>query len=99
MADGDAATVTLSGLPSGLSYAAGQVQGTVAANATVQVYTVTISADDGVNSPVTETFTIAVTEPGQTPPADQTPPTVTISGPTAPQRGRVLTCVSPSPSR
>ena len=86
-ADGDAVAVTVTGLPSGLSYASGQVQGTVAADAAAQAYTVTVTADDGVNSAVTEAFTITVTEPGQTPPADRTPPTVTISGPTAPQRG------------
>ena len=89
-ADGDAATVTVTGLLSGLSYTNGQVQGTVADDAAAQAYTVTISADDGVNSAVTETFTITVTEPGQTPPADQQPPTVTISGPTAPQRGTFI---------
>ena len=66
-ADGDAATVTLSGLPSGLSYASGQVQGTVAADAAAQAHTVTIEADDGVNAAVTETFTITVTEGGAGP--------------------------------
>ena len=86
-ADGDTVTVTVTGLPSGLSYTSDQVQGTVAASATAQAYTATISADDGVNAAVTATFTISVTEPDQTPPADQTSPTVTISGPTAPQRG------------
>ena len=89
-ADQDTVSVTVTGLPSGLSYTNGQVQGTVAEDAAAQAYTVTISADDGVNSAVTETFTITVTEPGQTPPADQQPPTVTISGPTAPQRGTFI---------
>ena len=50
----------------------------------------TITADDGVNSAVTETFTITVTEPDQTPPADRTAPTVTITGPTGPKRGAFL---------
>ena len=86
-ADGDPVSVTLSGLPSGLSYTSGQVQGTVAGDAAAQDHTVTISADDGVNAAVTETFAITVNEADQTPPADQTSPTVTISGPTAPQRG------------
>ena len=86
-ADQDTVAVTVTGLPSGLSYTSGQVQGTVAADAAAQAYTVTITADDGVNAAVTETFTITVTEPEQSPPADRTPPTVTISGPTAPQRG------------
>ena len=54
-------TVTVTGLPSGLSYTDGQVQGTVAADAAVQDCTVTISADDGTNAPVTATFTITVT--------------------------------------
>ncbi len=80
-ADGDTPTVTLAGLPSGLSYASGQVSGTVAADATAQDYTVTITANDGVNADVTETFTVTVTEP------DPTPPTVTLSGPAQPQRG------------
>ncbi len=86
-ADEDTVTVELSGLPSGLSYTSGQVQGTVAGDAAAQDHTVTISADDGVNAAVTETFTITVNEADQTPPADQTSPTVTISGPSAPQRG------------
>ena len=60
-ADGDDVTVTLTGLPSGLSHTSGQVQGTVAADATAQAYTVTIEADDGVNTAVTATFTVTVT--------------------------------------
>ena len=75
-ADGDTPTVTVTGLPSGLSYASGQVSGTVAADATVQDYTVTIRADDGVNADVTETFTITVTDvnfaPVITAPGDKT---------------------------
>ena len=59
--DDDTVTVTLTGLPSGLSYTNGQVRGTVAADAAAQAYTVTIEADDGVNAAVTETFTITVT--------------------------------------
>ena len=76
-ADGDDVTVTLSGLPSGLSYTSGQVQGTVAGDAAIQDYTVTISADDGVNPAVTATFTFTITV---TP--DPNRPTVDISGPT-----------------
>ena len=60
-AEDETVTVTLSGLPSGLSYSDGQVSGTVAQDATVQDYTVTISADDGGNDAATETFTISVT--------------------------------------
>ena len=62
-ADSDTVTVTVTGLPSGLSYANGQVSGTVSASAAVQAHTVTISADDSVNEAVTETFTITVTAP------------------------------------
>ena len=61
-ADGDTPTVTVTGLPSGLAYASGQVSGTVAQDAAVQDHTVTITADDGVNADVTETFTITVTD-------------------------------------
>ena len=75
-ADGDTPTVTVTGLPSGLSYASGQVSGTVAQDATVQDHTVTISADDGTNDAVTETFTITVTDvsfaPAITDPGDKT---------------------------
>ena len=77
-ADEDPVTVTVTGLPSGLSYTSDQVQGTVAAGATAQVYTVTISADDGVNAAVTATFSVTVT-PNR--------PTVAITGPTAVQTG------------
>ena len=73
-ADGDPLTVSVTGLPSGLSYASDQVSGTVAGDATAQDYTVTITADDGVNSAVTETFTITVTEPA---PEEVDPPTET----------------------
>ncbi|MDE2906819.1 MAG: putative Ig domain-containing protein, partial [Acidobacteriota bacterium] len=62
-ADGDTVTVTVEGLPSGLSYTNGRVHGTVAADAATEDYTVTIQADDGVNAAVTETFTITVSEP------------------------------------
>ncbi len=85
-ADGDAVTVTVTGLPSGLSYSSGQVQGTVSASATAQDYTVTISADDGVNTAVTATFTITVTADSR--------PTVTISGPTGVQTGSFKVSIS-----
>ena len=61
-ADRDAVTVNVTGLPSGLSYTDGQVQGTVSTSAAAQAHTVTISADDRVNAAVTATFTITVTE-------------------------------------
>ena len=59
----DTLTVTVTGLPSGLSYAGGQVQGTVAASATAQDYTVTIRAVDEGGLSATATFTITVTAP------------------------------------
>ena len=57
--------VTLTGLPAGLAYdgGQGQVSGTVHPEATLGAHTVTITADDGVNAPVTEDFTITVTTP------------------------------------
>ena len=67
-------TPTVEGLPNGLSWgfdsdaeaensgAPFKVQGTVAADAEVKDYTVTITMDDGVNAAVTTTFTITVTE-------------------------------------
>ena len=59
---GDTVTVSVSGLPSGLAYSAstGQVSGTVDSSADAKDYTVTITADDGVNDAVTETFTVTV---------------------------------------
>ena len=61
-ADGDTPTVTVTGLPSGLAYASGQVSGAVAADAALQDYTVTITANDGTHADVTETFTITVSD-------------------------------------
>ncbi len=86
-ADGDTVTVGVSGLPSGLSYASGQVSGTVAADATAQDYTVTISADDGVNAAVTETFTVTVTEPA---PANASP-VITAPGDKTYEQGETIT--------
>ena len=90
-ADNDTLTVTVTGLPSGLSYTDGQVSGTVASDATAQDYTVTISADDGVNAAVTAAFTITVAPPLRTARSVTNPvpgaPTVTrteFSTPTAP---------------
>ena len=57
---GDTPAVTVTGLPTGLAYSSGQVSGTVSVSATVQDYTVTIEADDGVNAPVALDFTITV---------------------------------------
>ena len=59
---GSPATVILTGLPVGLSYSGGSVSGTVAANAALGSYTVTIAATDGVSDTVSAQFTIKVTE-------------------------------------
>ena len=57
----DTPTIAVSGLPAGLVYGSGQVSGTVAASATVQAHTVTITASDAINTDVTLDFTITVT--------------------------------------
>ena len=56
--DDDTLTVGVSGLPSGLSWSSssGQVSGTVDAGATVQLYTVTVTASDGLGEAVTLDF-------------------------------------------
>ena len=61
--EGETLTVGVSGLPGGLTYSptTRRVSGTVAADAAAQAHTVTVTADDGVNDPVTETFAITVT--------------------------------------
>ena len=52
--------MTVTGLPDGLSYANGQVSGTVSQSAAVQDHTVTISAKDADHAAVTEEFTVTV---------------------------------------
>ena len=59
--DGDTVTVDVTGLPPGLRYRDGRVEGTVAADAAVRTYTVTVTASDGVADPVRATFTVTVT--------------------------------------
>ena len=86
-ANGDPVTVAVTGLPSGLSYANGQVSGTVAADAAAQDYRVTITPDDGVNAAVTAMFMITVVAEPLTLRSTQGPPTVAISGPTTVQTG------------
>ncbi len=88
-ADQDTLAVTLSGLPSGLSYASDQVSGTVSDDATAQAYTVTITAKDGVNAAVTETFTITVTE--KAPPPSNAPPVITGPGDKTYEQGEAIT--------
>ncbi len=61
---GGPTSVTLSGLPDGLSYASGAVSGTVASDAKVGTYPVTITASDATGLGATGEFTITVTEPG-----------------------------------
>ena len=63
-ADGDTPTVTVTGLPSGLSYSSTtkKVSGTVSKTAEVKDYTATISAKDADHAAVTETFTVTVTD-------------------------------------
>ena len=62
----DTVTVTATGLPAGLSLSGGMVSGTVSSSAAgqgypaEQDYTVAIEATDGVNEPVTASFTIKV---------------------------------------
>ena len=58
--DGDTVTVTVEGLPDGLTWSGGMVSGTVSSSAAVRDYRVTIAANDGVNDPVTVEFTITV---------------------------------------
>ena len=90
--DGDEVTLTVSGLPSGLSYTNALLQGTISANATAQAYTVTVSANDGVNAAVTGTFTITVTEPPSTPPANS-PPEISVPGNQTYQQGEAITAI------
>ena len=61
---GGPTSVTLSGLPEGLSYASGAVSGTVASDAEAGTYSVTITASDAVGVGANGEFTITVTEPG-----------------------------------
>ena len=62
----DTVTVTVEGLPDGLTWSGGMVSGTVSSSAAgqgypaEQDYTVAIEATDGVNEPVTASFTIKV---------------------------------------
>ncbi len=60
--DGDAVSVEVAGLPPGLRYADGRVEGTVAADAAVRAHPVTVTASDGAAAPVRATFTVTVAE-------------------------------------
>ena len=56
--------MNLSGLPSGLGYAGGSVSGTVASDAGVGDYAVTITASAGSKGAVSEAFSVAVESVG-----------------------------------
>ena len=58
--ENDPLTVTVTGLPDGLTWSSGQVSGTVAAAAGARDYTVTVAASDGLGEAVTGDFTIRV---------------------------------------
>ena len=82
--DPESLTVTVTGLPSGLSYTNDEVQGTVSAEATMQDYTVTIRAVDQDNLSATATFTITVIAPND-------PPVITNPGDKTYQLGETIT--------
>ena len=65
----DTLTVTVTGLPNGLTFddTSLQITGTVANDAKLGDHLVTITADDGNNAAVTETFIITVTAPDVAP--------------------------------
>ena len=90
-ADDDVVSVSVSGLPSGLAYDsdAGRVSGTVAAGAVVKDYTATITANDGVNSDVTETFTVTVT--AAAPPPSNASPVIANPGNKTYRQGEAIT--------
>ena len=97
-ADNDTLTVTVTGLPSGLSYSNGQVSGTVSERAAVKDYTATITANDGTNPDVTETFTVTVHGelllPITVPPDSPTPnsaPVITDPGDKTYDQGEAIT--------
>jgi hypothetical protein len=63
--DGDTLTYTATDLPPGLSIdtASGVISGTIAANASLGVYSVAVTANDGQGGTVSDTFTWTVTNP------------------------------------
>ena len=89
-AEDDAVTVEVAGLPNGLNYSspAGQVSGTVAEDAAAQAYTVTVTADDGVNAGVTLDFAITVTAPDRV--LSNAPPVITDPGNKTYARGEAI---------
>ena len=70
--DDDDVTVEVSGLPRGLTWSSSSrmVSGRVEADAPERTYTVTVTANDGTNDPVTATFTITI---GTAPPGNRAP--------------------------
>ena len=79
----DTPTVTVSGLPSDLSYRSGRVSGTIDSDTTAKDYAVTISAGDGVNPAVSATFTITITP--------NTPPVIANPSDKSYERGESIT--------
>ena len=97
-ADDDVVSVSVSGLPGGLAYDsdAGQVSGTVAADAAVKDYTATITANDGVNDAVADTFTVAVTAsaPAPAPTPVNRPPVIANPGDKRYRQGQAIRAFS-----
>ena len=97
--DEDTVTVGVTGLPSGLAYSTttGKVSGTVAADAAVKAYTVTITASDSVNPDEAEEFTVTVTAsaaPPQdppNPPNSNSPPAISDPGDQSYAQGENIT--------
>ena len=94
--DEDTVTVGITGLPSGLSYstATGKVSGTVAADAAVKAYTVTITASDGENPDETGDFTVTIAASAvlpPDPPNSNSPPAITNPGDQSYAQGENIT--------
>ena len=82
-------TVTVSGLPDGLTWSSetGRVSGTVAADAAQRTYTVTVTANDGTSDAVISTFTITIA-------VDNMPPTIPALTDRTYARGRTIEAFS-----
>ena len=89
-------TVGITGLPSGLSYSTttGKVSGTVAADAAVKAYTVTITASDGENPDETRDFTVTIAASSvlpPDPPNSNSPPAISDPGDQSYAQGENIT--------
>ena len=94
--DEDTVTVGITGLPSGLSYSTttGKVSGTVAADAAVKAYTVTITASDGENPDETRDFTVTIAASSvlpPDPPNSNSPPAISDPGDQSYAQGENIT--------